>query len=891
MPVTWGKQRRLAFTTAVAILLALLVPLAVPAGANHPTSCLSVTPEFETNPAGATHTLTAELRGRTPGPDPEDPFCAGNPVNATSTVNIDFEVIGPGDPDDSNSPQTPDLTCDIAEGTSACETTYVGTKTGTDEIRGWVDHDQVQSNPDQDAAEGPDESTSPGSPTTEPDITDVVEKEWEAGPPALLDCDDSGGADTEHEVNPTPSSDPDSRERYTCNLTDEFGNPVEDGNIDAEIENEVNDPDQIEGASYESADYSCTTGEDGTCAITVQQSENEQGTAEICFWFDDPDQGNQTEGATAARCGDEPTNEGQTESGGDAGNDLADQAELTWEVVVAAGVDAEPESDANDLGATHTVAAQVFSQFGGPHTQTATSVNFEFFQGSPSNGDGNTPESPDQTCTTNTSDATCSISYSQSSTAGTDRICVWIDQAPTMSGDNTNGTCNNENLTDNDDDPGNFDAPQPTDDFQDVVQKRWRQTGEASVLDCGPETARNETQQSHTVTCTATNSQGQTVSGVNIDAEATGAGDADTSDSPLQSDFTCTTDASGSCGFSDTSSQPGTTTYRAWIDADNNSPTVEADRDEGQSESAEPGSSPEPDETDVVTKTWITTATRLDCNPETATNETGVAHTITCTPTDDSGQTVSGANVDVEATGENDPDSGESFDSPDFTCSTDDSGSCSFTHTGAEPGATTYRIWIDADDNDSSTEADRGEARDPGQQPGTKAEPDDTDVVDKEWLGAPPQCRDGIDNDGDGKTDFREDAGCSSRVDNNETNPKFCPKTATRCGTKGADQIDGTRRRDRIYGGPGNDTITGRGRGDLLVGGAGNDTLRGGKGKDTLRGGKGRDKLIGGAGDDVLLGGPGKDVLRGGAGDDRLNGGAGNDRCRGGPGRDRKRRC
>jgi len=36
---------------------------------------------------------------------------------------------------------------------------------------------------------------------------------------------------------------------------------------------------------------------------------------------------------------------------------------------------------------------------------------------------------------------------------------------------------------------------------------------------------------------------------------------------------------------------------------------------------------------------------------------------------------------------------------------------------------------------------------------------------------APPQCRDGIDNDGDTKTDYPNDPGCLRRNDNSELNP------------------------------------------------------------------------------------------------------------------------
>lgn len=39
-------------------------------------------------------------------------------------------------------------------------------------------------------------------------------------------------------------------------------------------------------------------------------------------------------------------------------------------------------------------------------------------------------------------------------------------------------------------------------------------------------------------------------------------------------------------------------------------------------------------------------------------------------------------------------------------------------------------------------------------------------------LAAPKQCRDGIDNDGDGAVDYPADFSCSSAQDNDETNPK-----------------------------------------------------------------------------------------------------------------------
>ena len=76
----------------------------------------------------------------------------------------------------------------------------------------------------------------------------------------------------------------------------------------------------------------------------------------------------------------------------------------------------------------------------------------------------------------------------------------------------------------------------------------------------------------------------------------------------------------------------------------------------------------------------VTTATRLDCTPETDSNPIGTSHTITCTATNASNAFVNGALIDVEFSGANDPDNADSSASPDFTCTTNNQGVCSFTH-------------------------------------------------------------------------------------------------------------------------------------------------------------------------------------------------------------------
>ncbi|HYP24816.1 MAG TPA: Ig-like domain-containing protein, partial [Actinomycetota bacterium] len=138
---------------------------------------------------------------------------------------------------------------------------------------------------------------------------------------------------------------------------------------------------------------------------------------------------------------------------------------------------------------------------------------------------------------------------------------------------------------------------------------------------------------------------------------------------------------------------------------------------------------------------------RLDCTPETDMNPTGTSHQVACTVRDGNNQTASGANVDVEATGANDPDGGNTPQTPDFTCTTDGNGGCSFTHGGtgggstAGAGTTTYRAWVDLDGNNATPEADVGENLDEGGNgAGSTNEPDHTDVVQKVWTAGALDC-------------------------------------------------------------------------------------------------------------------------------------------------------
>lgn len=267
------------------------------------------------------------------------------------------------------------------------------------------------------------------------------------------------------------------------------------------------------------------------------------------------------------------------------------------------------------------------------------------------------------------------------------------------------------------------------------------------TLNCEPETDTNPVGSGHTFVCSVREGS-SSVSGVNVDVEVTGANDAD-GDTRNSPDFTCTTTgANGSCtithgpGGSGTTGDTGTSIYRAWIDADNANSTPEADSTEGVNEFTQPGQRAESDDTDVVEKTWQRAP--LDCSPEQDGNPTGTSHTVTCRATQaGGGNPPQGTHIVAEAVGANDPDSGDTPESPDFECRTNQEGVCSFTHgpggngsTNFE-GVTRYRAWVDADNSNSTVEADRGEGRDEGANPGNEPESDATDVVEKTWTRNP----------------------------------------------------------------------------------------------------------------------------------------------------------
>ena len=206
------------------------------------------------------------------------------------------------------------------------------------------------------------------------------------------------------------------------------------------------------------------------------------------------------------------------------------------------------------------------------------------------------------------------------------------------------------------------------------------------------------------------------------------------------SDFECTTGASPdsqnrySCSvtYTDDNSDEGQETdhIQAWIDEEISPVGGDDDYDSGEV-------------TDWVTKTWEQNPI-LDCEPETDRNPSSGAessHTITCTVTSSEANgklPLAGANIDFENESDgnvNDPDTNSSRTSPDNTCTTGADGKCSVTYPSeGQTGVATIRAWVDLDNRNSSDDSDAAEGQDSTTQPGLKSEPDNTDVVLKEWY-------------------------------------------------------------------------------------------------------------------------------------------------------------
>ena len=935
-----NKRGSLAFGLTIAIMIALAVPFAPTAMADQ-TDCDvdiesglgSTGGETAQNATSTQHTWVATI---------SEPPGGAATCGDTSGIEIDFEVVastGTGSYsfvsqlnrsstgiDGGDTETSPDMTCttgvvspaDPGLTATTCSVTYIRTDAGNDLVTGWHDIDRNNTSTEIDQSEGRNEATTPGA-STEPDGTDLVEKQWQGAAPTnqVLDCDDSdttagipGQGSTEQQTNPHIGAG--SEEVYTCRVvnnnatpgTETDDTPVSGVKIDVEVlSSTVNDPGD-DGSTAGTADINdaCTTGADGSCTVTVN-SEGQQGTTNICFWadfdsdtsFNPADTTGQDGGAcdTEAFGAAERSNTDAASAGGTV-DGITDVVEKTWAARVATTLNLTPQADNNLVNTSHTVTATVLDQFNAGVANVNVDVRVT----------GRNTRTQNDLLTNASGEATFTYTDTgAASSTGTDTITACADS-----------------VTENDTCPTVDTAGGLTED-SDTAIKNWvltlptvaaveldmqmddilpPQLGGADDSDCSEApgtfdanaTAANNAGTTHEICAEARDAAGTVIVGAEFTFTITSGPGFFTNaqGANLGTTVTIGSDQAGDGHAAIRSNTAGTTTVEVTSGG----------------------------QTDSGTKTWsaLTSGARtLDCVPESGESQSGTSQVITCTALDRLANPVGSATINVVETGAG------RINSPSGDCAsvggtdnfvgqhcatTDANGQAEFiiSSTAGETGTQTIlaALEIDEDDatpltRDASEEQDECDAladtaSDGSSVPGAPAGIC-ADEITRTWGEGPTpgdtECNDGVDNDGDGLVDFGDDPGCRDADDDSEDTdtPRACRGVGSAIvGTSGNDVLNGTSGRDTICGGGGDDIINARGGGDLVTGNGGDDSIAGRNGKDNLNGNGGNDNISGGKKNDAIKGQGGNDTLKGNKGIDSLTGGKGNDSLQGGDGQD-----
>ncbi len=334
-------------------------------------------------------------------------------------------------------------------------------------------------------------------------------------------------------------------------------------------------------------------------------------------------------------------------------------------------------------------------------------------------------------------------------------------------------------------------------EFSDVSSKTFTAapaTGNQGVatLDCEPESDTNPEGTTHTFVCTATDVNGNAVSGATVNFDITqGSPNDEVNNQPCQGGTSgtgnnavttgTTTNAQGQivCSYTDTETADNQTT------ADTSPPgtdtiVVFVNQNPGPGQQGTPGPDAfEPQ--DTITKTFVGDANNIDCEAEDGDEaEAGDVVTIECTVTDEVGQPV--PNVRVEF----DEDGAGVFRGNDF-CTTGADGTCEVqietdeSEAGEQIEVTATIVQVAGGTTGAGGNANddqfRGDTNCTGStgnaQTGTNADCTDTVTVTLTAEPGPdpdpePQCSDGVDNDNDGFTDFPDDPDCDSVEDDSE---------------------------------------------------------------------------------------------------------------------------
>lgn len=141
-------------------------------------------------------------------------ICDAGSGSPEHPLQVDIEITGLNDPDASDSPTSPDLSCVLpVEPPSQCSVTMTTSGPGMDILAAWIDLDGDDSTVELDTTEGPNEGDVPGSP--EPDATEVVSIEW-INPECADGTDNDGDGNVDHPDDPDCSSERDhSEETHT----------------------------------------------------------------------------------------------------------------------------------------------------------------------------------------------------------------------------------------------------------------------------------------------------------------------------------------------------------------------------------------------------------------------------------------------------------------------------------------------------------------------------------------------------------------------------------------------------------------------------------------------------------------------------------------------------
>lgn len=175
---------------ALGVVVVLLATLGSPARASHPNvMCVDVGMNERYGMAGDDAVEYVRATIGTNDADHEPPTQEGCvPIESDfGGTEIDYEIAGAGDPDASDTPETPDMTCTVPLGANNCYVEPPPAGGGTQTIRAWIDGDHDNATVEADRTEGADQNTAPGD-SPEPDPTDVMNWIWTHGDPPPEVC-------------------------------------------------------------------------------------------------------------------------------------------------------------------------------------------------------------------------------------------------------------------------------------------------------------------------------------------------------------------------------------------------------------------------------------------------------------------------------------------------------------------------------------------------------------------------------------------------------------------------------------------------------------------------------------------------------------------------------